>query len=84
MSDEREEIGDGLYRENGETWAVCPSCGNEQPDMGNNMACEACGFAPMPTEPGEVKPCTPGCACGAPHEPDDEEPCACPCHEVSP
>lgn len=25
--------------------------------------------------------CTPGCACGAPHEPDDEDPCACPCHE---
>ena len=29
--------------------------------------------------PGAV--CTPGCACGAPHEPDDEDPCACPCHE---
>ena len=27
----------------------CPHCGNEQADMGNNVACEECGEGPMPT-----------------------------------
>ena len=26
----------------------CPECGEEQPDMGNNVACEVCGYGPMP------------------------------------
>ncbi len=29
----------------------CPECGNEQPDMGRGVACEACGFGPMPVPP---------------------------------
>ncbi len=28
----------------------CIECGNEQADMGNNVACENCGEGPMPTE----------------------------------
>ena len=27
---------------------TCPECGNEQGDMGRNVRCEACGYAPMP------------------------------------
>ena len=34
----------------------CPECGNEQADMGNNVACEECGFGPMPTS----NKCNPG------------------------
>ena len=30
-------------------WCQCPECGEEQPDMGNNIACESCGGGPMPT-----------------------------------
>ncbi len=30
-------------------FVACPECGNEQEDMGNNVKCEECGFAPMPT-----------------------------------
>lgn len=26
----------------------CPECGNEQADMGRNVSCEECEFAPMP------------------------------------
>ena len=29
-------------------YVKCPECGEEQPDMGNNVACEVCGFGPMP------------------------------------
>jgi hypothetical protein len=31
----------------------CPECGHEQPDMGNNVECEECGYGPMPTAPAE-------------------------------
>lgn len=31
-------------------YVECPECGEEQPDMGNNVECENCGFGPMPTE----------------------------------
>lgn len=30
-------------------FVVCPECGNEQADMGNNVDCEECGWGPMPT-----------------------------------
>ena len=35
--------------ENDEMTGFCTECGNEQADMGNNVACEECGFGPMPT-----------------------------------
>lgn len=48
----REHIADGVYRDDdGEVWVVCPECGNEQADMGGNVKCEGCGYAPMPYEP---------------------------------
>lgn len=31
-------------------FVTCPECGNEQADMGKNVACEECGYFPMPTE----------------------------------
>ncbi len=37
-----------------EVWIECEECGNEQPDMGRNVACEECG-ALMP-EPEEEAP----------------------------
>jgi len=30
-------------------FVTCPECGNQQADMGKNVACEECGFGPMPT-----------------------------------
>ena len=32
-------------------FVTCPECGNEQADMGRNVACEECGAGPMPTAP---------------------------------
>lgn len=32
-----------------EDFVVCPECGHEQADAGNNVKCEDCGFSPMPT-----------------------------------
>jgi hypothetical protein len=44
---------DGLKKIDGEIYAVCPDCGNEQPDMGRNVKCENCGYGPMPFLPPE-------------------------------
>ena len=30
-------------------WVTCPECGADQEDMGHNVACDECGYAPMPT-----------------------------------
>jgi hypothetical protein len=30
-------------------WVTCPFCGNEQSDMGSNVACEECDKGPMPS-----------------------------------
>ena len=30
-------------------WCECPECGEFQGDIGNNIACENCGYGPMPT-----------------------------------
>ena len=36
-------------------FVTCPECGNEQGDMGHGVACEECGFGPMPAiEPEEA------------------------------
>jgi len=31
-----------------EYFVTCPECGAEQPDMGKGVACEECGYGPMP------------------------------------
>ena len=31
-----------------ERLVTCPECGHKQADGGKNMACEECGYAPMP------------------------------------
>lgn len=36
------------------TFVACPECGHEQADMGAGVACENCGYGPMPTEPDEA------------------------------
>jgi hypothetical protein len=33
----------------GPQFVTCPECGNEQGDMGRNVACDNCGFGPMPS-----------------------------------
>ena len=30
-------------------FVLCPMCGNEQSDMGNNVQCEECRYGPMPS-----------------------------------
>lgn len=35
-------------------YVICPECGYEQPDMGNNAFCEECGYGPMPTDGEDV------------------------------
>lgn len=42
---EREDFED---QDNGPEFVTCPDCGNEQADMGVNVACEACACWPMP------------------------------------
>jgi hypothetical protein len=32
-------------------FVTCTECGNEQADMGRNVACEQCGYGPMPSYP---------------------------------
>lgn len=29
-------------------FVTCPKCENEQADMGRGVACEECGYGPMP------------------------------------
>lgn len=36
-------------------WVTCPNCGEEQADMGRNVACESCGdLMPYHDEEGQV------------------------------
>ena len=37
-------------------FVICPECGFEQADMGNNVQCEECDYGPMPTKPKERIP----------------------------
>jgi hypothetical protein len=33
-------------------FVACPECGEEQADRGRFVACDVCGYAPMPTHDG--------------------------------
>jgi DNA-directed RNA polymerase subunit RPC12/RpoP len=37
-------------------WAKCPECGAEQEDMGRNVACDECGYGPMPFQDPDTEP----------------------------
>lgn len=43
---------DGYKDDEEVVFVYCAHCGNEQPDMGHNVACEACGYL-MPTQEDE-------------------------------
>jgi len=45
----KNKLPDGITFDGHAYWCQCPECGEEQPDMGNNIACEKCGGGPMPT-----------------------------------
>ncbi len=40
-------------------YVKCPWCGNEQTDMGRNVACEECGKGPMPSPSSATLPVPP-------------------------
>lgn len=42
------ELPEGIEFDGEVYWSICPECGNQQGDMGNNIACDKCG-ALMPT-----------------------------------
>lgn len=44
-----ENLPDGIEFDGEIYWVTCPECGFQQADMGNNIACEECGYGPMPT-----------------------------------
>ena len=45
----KNKLPDGITFDGHAYWCQCPECGEEQPDMGNNIACEKCSGGPMPT-----------------------------------
>jgi len=49
MMSNKEALPEGIYFDGEVYFSTCPECGLEQGDMGSHIACEECGYGPMPT-----------------------------------